>query len=57
MTRNEQVKRKPGRPPTVLGGMRRVCVQLDQGTLERARLLGDGNLSAGLRAAVARLWP
>lgn len=45
-------KPKRGRPPTVPGGMIRVCVQLDAPTIDRARQAGAGNLSAGLRKAV-----
>lgn len=35
--------------------VRRVQVMLDDATVERARVLGDGNLSQGIRKAVASL--
>ena len=35
--------------------VRRVQVMLDEETVERARVLGDGNLSQGIRWAVASL--
>ena len=35
--------------------VRRVQVMLDDATIERARVLGDGNLSQGIRQAVASL--
>jgi hypothetical protein len=41
---------RAGRPPVLTGG-RRVEVYLDDRTIELARKLGDGNLSAGLRKA------
>ena len=44
---------KAGRPFTVAGGMRRCSVMLDAGTIARARELGAGNLSLGLRMALA----
>lgn len=40
-----------GRPGS---GMQRVNVMLDEATLALAREIGSGNLSAGLRLAVAR---
>lgn len=42
----------PGRPVEI--DARRVNVTLDDETIERAKALGDGNLSAGLREAVRR---
>lgn len=36
-------------------GLERVCVFLDPATIKRARELAAGNLSAGLRQAVACL--
>lgn len=42
-----------GRPPILSGG-KRVNVYLDTVTLSRARKLGKGNLSVGLRMAVQR---
>jgi len=35
--------------------VRRVQVTLDEETIDRARVLGDGNLSQGIRQAVASL--
>ena len=35
--------------------VRRVQVMLDEETIDRARVLGDGNLSQGIRQAVASL--
>lgn len=35
--------------------VRRVQVMLDEETVERARVLGDGNLSQGIRQAIASL--
>ena len=35
--------------------VRRVQVMLDDATIERARVLGDGNVSQGVRKAVASL--
>ena len=46
---------KAGRPYTVPGGMRRCTVMLDAPTIARARELGGGNLSLGLRLAVAQV--
>ena len=37
--------------------VRRVQVMLDDATIERAMVLGDGNLSQGIRQAVASLPP
>lgn len=37
----------------LLGTVRAVIVTLDEQTVERARKIGSGNLSAGIRAAVA----
>lgn len=59
MTTSKSSKPKPpkrGRPP-VVGDVpaRRVNVTLDQTTVDRASDLGSGNLSAGLRMAVAHI--
>ena len=35
--------------------VRRVQVMLDDATIERAKALGDGNLSQGIRQAIASL--
>lgn len=47
-----QKKNLGGRPRTVDDG-KPVSVFLDQGTLDRARKLGRGSVSAGIRLAVA----
>lgn len=39
-----------GRPEEI--GARRINVTLDEATIERARAIGDGNVSAGIRRAV-----
>lgn len=57
LTRTQMPLRKPrkrraaGRPRVLRAGQR-VNVYLDAATLERARALGGGNLSEGIRAAV-----
>lgn len=43
-----------GRKPT---GVKRVYVTLDQETIERAREIGGGNLSEGIRLAVSQSSP
>lgn len=44
---------KPGRKPLVPGTLAvRVLVTLDAATVAKARALGDGNLSRGVRRAV-----
>jgi hypothetical protein len=43
-----------GRPPILGTTLKRVLVTLDERTLSRARELCGGNLSAGIRAALAR---
>ena len=43
-----------GRPDTMDAG-RRVQVYLDAGSLEAAKRLGDGNVSAGIRAALTAI--
>jgi hypothetical protein len=42
--------KRRGRPPLTGETMRRVLVVLDTETIERARKMGHGNVSAGLRA-------
>lgn len=49
-------KKPQGRPPIMAGG-KPVRVYLDQPTLQRARLLGNGNVSAGIRIAVQSWRP
>lgn len=43
----------PGRPAVLAGG-RRINVYLDARSLERARQLGAGNVSEGIRLALER---
>jgi hypothetical protein len=48
-------KKKSGRPPLPAGERRRpIEVTLPLSVIERARTLGDGNVSAGLVIAVDR---
>ena len=42
-----------GRKPITEAGTQRVTVTLDPATIERAKEIGAGNVSAGIRAAVA----
>ena len=51
----KQAKQTKGRQARDGAAVRRVQVMLDDATIERARVLGDGNLSQGIRQAVARL--
>ena len=44
-----------GAKPLHTEPMRRVNVMLDEETIAKAELIGDGNLSAGLRRAVKRI--
>ena len=48
------VEKSRGRPDTMDAG-RRVQVYLDAGSLEAAKRLGDGNVSAGIRAALTAI--
>ncbi len=50
------VKRSAGRPAYLKAGGR-VSLYLDAETVERARKLGDGNLSAGIRRAISQVKP
>lgn len=47
----EKAKRKPGRP-ALPGGIKRIMISLDKASIERARKLGDDNISAGIRKAL-----
>ena len=50
MTNTMQTKKKPGRPAENLEGPAiRVCVMLDQRTIDKVRSKGQGNLSNGIR--------
>lgn len=46
----ETTKRRPGRPTTI--DAKRVCVTLDARSVERARAIGEGNVSKGIREAL-----
>ena len=50
----KNAKPKRGAPLLFAVKLRRVLVTLDEGTIKRATKLGDGNLSAGIRKALAR---
>lgn len=47
----DKIKRPVGRPSL---GIKRRMVSLDDAALERARKLGGGNLSAGIRKALQK---
>jgi len=47
---------RPGRPVVIRDG-RQVAIFLDPESLETARALGDGNVSAGIRRALALARP
>ena len=49
------MKQTKGRQTRDGAEVRRVQVTLDDATIERAKMLGDGNLSQGIRKAVASL--
>ena len=49
------MKENRGRKTRDGATVRRVQVMLDDATIERARVLGDGNLSQGIRQAIASL--
>ena len=49
------MKQTKGRQTRDGATVRRVQVMLDDATIERAKELGDGNLSMGIRQAVASL--
>lgn len=51
---NELTKRKPGRPALQKGLAKRVLVTLDDETINKAKRIGEKNLSAGVREAVRR---
>lgn len=48
----EAMSRSPGRPVSAEGRMSMYSVNLSTSDVERARKLGEGNLSAGLREAL-----
>ena len=49
------MKQTKGRQTRDGAAVRRVQVMLDDATIERAKALGDGNVSQGIRQAVASL--
>ena len=49
------MKQTRGRLTRDGAAVRRVQVMLDDATIERAKALGDGNLSQGIRQAIASL--
>ena len=49
------MKQTKGRQTRDGAAVRRVQVMLDDATVERAKVLGDGNLSQGIRQAIASL--
>ena len=49
------MKQTKGRQTRDGAEVRRVQVMLDDATIERARVLGDGNVSQGIRQAIASL--
>lgn len=49
------MKQTKGRQTRDGAAVRRVQVMLDEETIDRARVLGDGNLSQGIRQAIASL--
>lgn len=50
-------KRKAGRPPIYGVRLKSRTVKLDEATLDRAREIGGGNLSEGIRRAVEKANP
>ena len=50
-----QAKQTKGRQTRDGAEVRRVQVMLDDATIERAKALGDGNVSQGIRQAIASL--
>ena len=49
------MKQTKGRQTRDGAEVRRVQVTLDEATIERAKTLGDGNVSQGIRQAIASL--
>lgn len=49
------MKQTKGRQTRDGAAVRRAQVMLDDATIERAKALGDGNLSQGIRQAIASL--
>jgi len=53
----EPEKRRPGRPRILATGDKRRTVTFDPETLALARILGDGNINAGVRLALRQYAP
>lgn len=47
-------RRKLGRPPSLAPKLTSISVTLDAETIARAQALGNGSVSAGIRAAFSR---
>lgn len=47
-------KKKPGRPLLTGKKMKKYLVTLDSDSVKRGKQLGQGNLSAGIRSALAK---
>ncbi len=54
MSESREAPGKRGRKPLFRDPLRRVLVTLDEATIRKAKRIGFGNLSMGLRAAVYR---
>ena len=55
MNPNTEIKRPRGRPMLFAIKLVRIMVTLDLATIAKAKALGAGNLSAGIRAAIKRI--
>jgi hypothetical protein len=56
MRETKQPKRGRGKPAFFAKPMKRHNVMLDSKTIEVLKELGNGNISAGIRAAAAIIW-
>lgn len=52
-----EAKRRPGRPRILATGDKRRTVTFDPETLALARIIGDGNINAGVRLALREFAP
>lgn len=50
-----ETKRKPGRPPGIGPKLQRVTITLEAADIAKARALGQGGISAGVRVALSRV--
>lgn len=48
-------EKRPAHRPQEMEGGRRMNVYLDAATIEKARQLGDGNISEGIRRALCKI--